>query len=169
MEETRRVEEKRRSVRSKKLSTADEQYLKVMSLRKRKRSSKDLRDASGPSADPSTAHWSLIRNGLHGRVAVKKPFLWKGNGEKRLSYAKWISGLDCMLTTGLIEGRILPRPRNSTLLKQCGIILMENWTKGSQQPKKSFEMFILTSRSLENYSWRLLKEMTESLSKTVKE
>jgi len=32
--------------------------------------------------------WSLIRNGLHGRVAVKKLFLKKGNREKRLSYAK---------------------------------------------------------------------------------
>ena len=32
--------------------------------------------------------FSLIRNGLHGRVAVKKPFLRKGNREKRLSYAK---------------------------------------------------------------------------------
>ena len=63
-----------------------------MSLRKMKKSSKDLtqdlRDASGPSADPSTVGPSLIRNGLHGRVAVKKPFLRKGNREKRLSYAK---------------------------------------------------------------------------------
>ena len=49
----------------------------------------DLRDASGPSVDPFTVHWSLIRNGLHGRVAVKKPLLRKGNGEKRLKYAKW--------------------------------------------------------------------------------
>ena len=46
------------------------------------------KDASGPSADPSTVGPSLIRNGLHGRVAVKKPFLRKGNREKRLSYAK---------------------------------------------------------------------------------
>jgi len=30
-----------------------------------------------------------FRNGLHGRVAVKKPYLRKGNREKRLSYAKW--------------------------------------------------------------------------------
>ena len=36
----------------------------------------------------STVGPSLIRNGLHGRVAVKKPFLRKGNREKRLSYAK---------------------------------------------------------------------------------
>jgi len=47
-----------------------------------------LRDASGPSVDSSTVGQSLIKNGLHGRVAVKKPFLRKGNREKRLSYAK---------------------------------------------------------------------------------
>ena len=75
-----------------KISTAGEQYLKVMSLRKRKQSSKDLaqdlRDASGPSVDPSTVGPSLIRNALHVRVAVKKPFLRKRNREKRLNYAK---------------------------------------------------------------------------------
>ena len=91
-EETGQVEDKRRSVRPKKLSTANEQHLKVMSLRKRKKSSKyltqDLRDASGPSADPSTVIPSLIRNGLHRRVAVKKPSLGKENRETRLSYAK---------------------------------------------------------------------------------
>ena len=76
----------------KKLFATDYLYLKGMSLRKRKKSSKDLtqdrRDASGPSADPSTVGPSLIRNGLHGRVAVKKPFLRKGNRETRLSYAE---------------------------------------------------------------------------------
>jgi len=49
---------------------------------------KDLTDASGPSVDPSTVGPGLIRNGLHGRVAVKKLFLRKGNREKRLSYAR---------------------------------------------------------------------------------
>ena len=38
----KQVEYKRRSVRPEKLYTADEQYLKGMSLRKRKKSSKDL-------------------------------------------------------------------------------------------------------------------------------
>ena len=63
-----------------------------MSLRKRKKTSKDLtqdlRDASGPSVDPSTVGPNLIINGFHGRMAVKKPFIRKGNREKRLSYAK---------------------------------------------------------------------------------
>lgn len=40
--------------------------------------------ASGHSVDPSTAHWSLIINGLNGRMAVKKPFLIKGNKKKIL-------------------------------------------------------------------------------------
>ena len=52
--------------------------MKAMSLRNRNKSSKDLTqdlgDASGPSVDPCTDHWSFIRNCLHGRVAVKKPF-----------------------------------------------------------------------------------------------
>jgi len=48
------VEDKRRSRRPQKLSTAVEQYLKETSSRNRK--IQDLRDASGPSADPSIAH-----------------------------------------------------------------------------------------------------------------
>jgi len=53
-----------------------------------KKLTQDLRDGSGPSVAPATVGPSLIRNGLHGRVAVKKPFLRKGNRERRLSYAK---------------------------------------------------------------------------------
>jgi len=30
---------------------------------------------TSPSVDPSALGWSLIRNGLYGSVAVKKPFL----------------------------------------------------------------------------------------------
>ena len=70
-----------------KLPTAEKLNLKVMSLRKSKKSSKvltqDLRDASGPSVDPSTVHWSLIRKWSPWRVAVKKSFFRKGNREKR--------------------------------------------------------------------------------------
>lgn len=51
VEDTGQVEEQ---VARLKLSTADEQNLKVISLRSRKEFSKDLRDASGSSADPST-------------------------------------------------------------------------------------------------------------------
>lgn len=42
------------------LSVADEQYLKAMAVKMGKKSSKDLtqdlRDASGPSVDPSPVH-----------------------------------------------------------------------------------------------------------------
>lgn len=55
-----------------------------MFLRNRRESKKDLtqdlREVSGPSADHSTGYKSLIRNGLNGRIGVKKPFLRKGNG-----------------------------------------------------------------------------------------
>lgn len=57
-EETVQVEFKGRRGRRRKLPTADEQYLKVVSLRKREKSSKDLtknlRDASSPLDEPST-------------------------------------------------------------------------------------------------------------------
>jgi len=35
-------------------------------------------------------------------------------------------------------GSVLPRARTSILLKQCGIVLTENGTKGRKHPKKSF-------------------------------
>lgn len=41
-----------------------------------------------PSSDSSVAHQSLISNDPTGRLAVMKPFLSKGNGEKRLGNAK---------------------------------------------------------------------------------
>lgn len=43
----------------------------------------------------------------------------------------------------------LPRAQTATLLKQDGIIMTENRTKGSKHPQKTLE-FLLTS--LENYS-----------------
>ena len=65
------------------------------SLRDRRKSSKDLAHlaqhlaaSSGCQVDPSTVWRSLIRNGLCGRVAAKKPLFQKGNRVKRLRYAK---------------------------------------------------------------------------------
>lgn len=69
-------------------TTADELYVKVTSLRNRKESSKDPGGASGPAADPSAAHQSIIRKGFRRRMAVKKLFFKKGIGAKRLRYAK---------------------------------------------------------------------------------
>ena len=140
-EETGQLEDKRSSGRPKNLLIADERYLRGMFLRNRKKhSSKELRDVSGRSADPSTVLWGLIRNCLLGRLAVKKPFLRKGNREKMLRCTKWHKNWTASVATGLMEGWILPRARTSTLLKQCGIILTENGTKGNQHPKKSFGM-----------------------------
>lgn len=74
------MEEKRSDL--KKVSTADEQYPKVLSLRNGKKCSKDLiedlRNVSDPSFDPSTVNWTLIGNSLSGRVAVKKAILREG-------------------------------------------------------------------------------------------
>ena len=41
----------------------------------------DLRGASGPSVDPSTVHRSPMYD-LSGRVAIQKPFVWKGNSDE---------------------------------------------------------------------------------------
>lgn len=41
----------------------------------------DVRDISGASGVSSIVYWSLIRIDLSGRMAVKKPFLLKGNRE----------------------------------------------------------------------------------------
>lgn len=58
-----------------KITAEDEQYLKVMYLRNKKQSSKDL-----------TVHLRLIRNGLSESVTAKKPFLREGNKEKMLKH-----------------------------------------------------------------------------------
>ena len=78
--------------RPQKRSKSDEQFIKVTYLRNRKKTSQqlaqDLRDASGPSVDSSAVCRSLIRNGLNGSMAVRKPFQRKGNWEKRVQCAK---------------------------------------------------------------------------------
>lgn len=57
-----------------------------------------------------------------------------------------------------------PHSQTSTLLKQCVIILSEKRTKDLQHPKKSFGC---PSRSLQNYSPRLLKEIPRKLPKRI--
>lgn len=86
-EESGQVEDRKRSGRPRKLSKSDEKFLRVSSLRDRTKSSKDLAQllaaSLGCRVDPSTVRRSLIRNGLHGRVAAKKPCSQKGNRVKR--------------------------------------------------------------------------------------
>ena len=55
-----------------------------------------------------------------------------------------------------MEGWILPRAWTSTLLKQCG--------KAANIQRRALGCCL---RSLENYSWRLLKEMTRKVSERV--
>ena len=86
------MEDKRRSGRSRKLTKGDEKYLKINSLRDRKKSSNaiaaDFAYSTGRQVHPSTVRRALIRNGLHGRVAKRKPLLRKANKTKRLKFAK---------------------------------------------------------------------------------
>jgi len=139
------VEDKRRRVRPKKLSTADKQYLKVMSLRKRK--TIQQRPDTGPERCIWTFSWSIY--------CWPKPhhkwFPWKdgcqeaihkeGKQGEKTELCQSTHEVDWKsVATGVMEGWILPRARTSTLLKQCGIILTVNGTKGSRHPEKSFGM-----------------------------
>ena len=78
--------------RKKKLSTADEKYLKVTSLRNRRKSSKelprDLEEATGQKVSPRLVRRTLTAAGLGGYVAVRKPMLRKRNKHKRLIWAR---------------------------------------------------------------------------------
>lgn len=67
----------------------------------------------------------------------------------------------CLNDSSFNQQTGLPRARTSTL-KQREIILTENVTKCSQHPKKSFGC---PSRTLKNYSWRLLKKYKKSFIK----
>ena len=103
-----------------------------------------------------TFGWSincyLIRNGLHGRVAVKKPFLRKGNREKKAELCQMTQEVDWKsVAAGLMEGWILPRARTSTLLKQRGIMLAENGTK--RQPTSKEELWNVFQEA-----WRTIPE-----------
>ncbi|KAK6473362.1 extracellular calcium-sensing receptor-like [Huso huso] len=50
--------------------------------------SSELAENSGTLVHPSTVWRSLVRSGLHGRLAAKKPYLRRGNKAKRLNYAR---------------------------------------------------------------------------------
>ena len=86
------VVDKKKSGRPKKLTPSDEQFLKVSALRNRKKVSaglgQDLRVATGTIVHPGTARRSLLKSGLRGCKAIKKPLLRKGSEEKRLKFPK---------------------------------------------------------------------------------
>ena len=91
-QKTGKVEDRKRSGRPRKLTKKDETYLKITSLRNRRKTSLDLAaelaQTSGKQVHSSTVRRSLIRNGLNGRVAVKKSHLRKGNKTKRFKFVQ---------------------------------------------------------------------------------
>ena len=79
--ETSSVIDKPRTGRPKKLLNKDEQYLKIISLRKRKKTSieltTELAEGSGVVFHPSIVRRALFKLGLKGRVVGRKPLLRK--------------------------------------------------------------------------------------------
>lgn len=83
-----------RTGRKRKLSKKDAHVLKLLSLRDRKKSSKQQSDEinkalpQGTTIASSTTRRYLREEGLFGRVAIKKPLLRRQNRIKRLRFAK---------------------------------------------------------------------------------
>lgn len=86
------LEDKTRSGRPPKLTKHDIKYLKNLSLRNRKKTSselaQDVQAGTGTSVSSSCIRRHLLKAGLRGCVAIRKPLLRRGNKEKRLKYAK---------------------------------------------------------------------------------
>lgn len=80
------LEDKTRSGRPPKLNKHDIKYLKNLSLRNRKKTSselaQDIQAATGTKVTSSCVRRHLLKAGLRGCVAVKKPLLRRGNKEK---------------------------------------------------------------------------------------
>lgn len=89
--ETRSVQPKSRNVEKKKLSTKDERYLQLLSVRDRRATIPILMEMYNASmqvkVSRSTVQRALKRRGLIGRVAARKPYLRPNNVKKRLTFA----------------------------------------------------------------------------------
>jgi len=77
---------------------------------------------------------------LHGRVAVKKPLLRKGNREKKLRYAKWQCGIITILTENRTKS-------SETSKEELWDVLLEAWRTNPEDywkklPKSCFELFL---------------------------
>ena len=75
--------------RKKKLSQADQQYLRVTSLWDHKKSSSQLEKNRKKLVTPRLVCWILTSKGLHGHIAGRKPFLWHGNKTRRWPWARY--------------------------------------------------------------------------------
>ena len=90
--ETGSLEDRKKSGRPPKLTKDDNKYLKTLSLRNRKKTStelaKDITTATEKNVSSSCIRRHLLKSGLRGCVAIRKPLLRRGNKEKRRKYAK---------------------------------------------------------------------------------
>ena len=90
--ETGSLEDRKKSGRPPKLTKDDNKYLKILSLRNRKKTStelaNDINTATGKNVSSSCIRRHLLKSGLRGCVAIRKPLLRRANKEKRLKYAK---------------------------------------------------------------------------------
>ena len=90
--ETSSLEDRKKSGRPPNLTKDDNKYLKTLSLRNRKKTStelaKDINKATEKNISSSCIRQHLLKSGLRGCVAIRKPLLRGGNKEKRLKYAK---------------------------------------------------------------------------------
>jgi len=97
----------------------------------------------------STVGQSLIRNGLHGKVAITNPFLRKGNKEKRLRCAKWLKNwTKNQLQKVLWSDEWL----DLNIIEAMWDHLRWEWTKRQQKSKEDY-----------------IKEMTYCLSSSLKQ
>lgn len=89
--ETGSVQPESRNVKKKKLTTKDEKYLELLSVRDRRVTIPILTEMYNASVQikvsRSTVQRALKRRGLIGRVAARKPFLRPQNVKKRLAFA----------------------------------------------------------------------------------
>lgn len=89
--ETGDVVDRPKSGRKRKITESLEQRIKVTALRDRRKSSStiaaEVSIGSTFTYHPSTIRRSLIRSGLNGRVAIKKPLLRPVNKLKRRRFA----------------------------------------------------------------------------------
>ena len=90
--ETGDIKDRKRRRRQTKLTKRDCNYLRITSLRNRSKScpelGSDLAQTSRTQVHSSIIRRELVKEGLHGRVAKRKPYLRQGNKQKRLEFAK---------------------------------------------------------------------------------
>ena len=90
--ETEDIKDRKKSRRPTKLTKSDCKYLKITSLRNRTKSCQelglDLAQTSHTQAHSSTARRALVKEGLYGRVARRKPYLRQANKKNDLKLPK---------------------------------------------------------------------------------